>query len=326
MRRRAIKLHIVLADFAAVFHGLDAFAQVVRRDRTRFDAGGGGEEDARAGDKGGEHRAGDDGLDGCDAVVSSVPVVRVGMLKGALTSRLVYPDRIYQLSWFSSYTGEDVKKTHHLRGSDKPTLQHKTRLCAEKRRFPNHQIRQSAHLDTAHDMADPLRNGRVNRILTHIPLNPMIIRPLGLVLRQPTPQNLIDVRHVPRPRHHLTTPPHGLRVRGHHANRPQIVQHVLGTYGLGSNPRLGERDVLRDVFRQVVARHGHVEVLFHRVGGVRAGRVGAAGEDVGFLDQGDEVGRVPAAGAFDVVGVDCPSFESRRGAFDEAGFVQGVAV
>lgn len=67
-------------------------------------------------------------------------------------------------------------------------------------------------------------------------------------------------------------------------------------------------------------------MLFDRVGGVRAGRVGAAGEDVGFLHEGDEVGRVAAAGAFDVVGVDCSSFECRRGAFDEAGFVQGVAV
>jgi hypothetical protein len=35
---------------------------------------------------------------------------------------------------------------------------------------------------------------------------------------------------------------------------------------------------------------------------------------------------VAAACAFDVIGVDCAAFEGCCGLFDEAGFVQGVAV
>ena len=58
------------------------------------------------------------------------------------------------------------------------------------------------------------------------------------------------------------------------------------------------------------------------------GRVGIGGgrQDVGLAADADDVGRVAAAGAFGVIGVDGAALERGERAFDEAGFVEGVGV
>ncbi len=175
-------------------------------------------------------------------------------------------------------------------------------------------------------MADALRDGRVDGILTNIPLDAEVIRPRPLVLLQATALRLILMRGVPRAGDNFTTAAHGLRVGRHHADSTKVVQDVLGGDGLGADARLGKGHVLGDVAREVVADHEHVEVLVKRVARVGPGRVRAAGEDVGVRDDGDDVGRVPAAGAFGVVGVDGALLEGRDGLLDEAGFVQRVGV
>ena len=114
-------------------------------------------------------------------------------------------------------------------------------------------------------MCHPLRHGGINRILTHIPLDAEIIRIGALILRQRASLHFILMRSIPRPEHDLAAATHGLRVRRHHADGAEIVQHVLGGDSLSADARLGERDVLRDVARQVVAHHEHVEVLIERV-------------------------------------------------------------
>lgn len=67
-------------------------------------------------------------------------------------------------------------------------------------------------------------------------------------------------------------------------------------------------------------------MFFDSVRCIWTGRIGAAGKDVWLLHQGDQVWRMSAASAFNMVGVDSASFESSCGLLDEAGFVEGVAV
>lgn len=64
-----VEAHVALADGAASPDGLDALAQAVGLDGARGHGGGGDEEDAGLRDEGGEHGAGDDGLDGGDGGV-----------------------------------------------------------------------------------------------------------------------------------------------------------------------------------------------------------------------------------------------------------------
>ena len=51
------------------------------------------------------------------------------------------------------------------------------------------------------------------------------------------------VRGLPAADHHLADPAHGLRVRGDHRERAQIVQDVFGGDRFPANPRLGEGNV-----------------------------------------------------------------------------------
>ena len=175
-------------------------------------------------------------------------------------------------------------------------------------------------------MAHPLRDGRVDGVLADVALHPEIIRVRALVLLQRASLHLVLVRRVPRPQNDLATAAHGLRVRGHHADGAEVVQHVLGGDGLGADSRFRKSDVLGDVAREVVADHEHVEVLVQRVERVRPRRVRAAGQDVGVLDDGDDVWRVAAAGAFGVVGMDGAAGDGLNRLLDEAGLVQRVGV
>jgi hypothetical protein len=57
---------------------------------------------------------------------------------------------------------------------------------------------------------------------------------------------------------------------------------------------------------EVVAHHQHVEVLVERVHGVGPVGIRRAGQDVRLAAHADDVGRVAAAGAFGVIGVNRP--------------------
>ena len=89
---------------------------------------------------------------------------------------------------------------------------------------------------------------------------------------------------------------------------------------------LGERDVLGHVRVEVVADHQHVEMLVDRVDRERPGRVGRRGQHVRLAADPDDVGRVAAARALGVVGVDRPPGMARDRVLDEAGFVERVGV
>jgi len=67
-------------------------------------------------------------------------------------------------------------------------------------------------------------------------------------------------------------------------------------------------------------------MLIERIARVRARGIRAAGQHVGVLDHGNNVGRVSTASTFGVVGVDGAAFEGGDGLLDEAGFVERVGV
>ena len=108
--------------------------------------------------------------------------------------------------------------------------------------------------------------------------------------------------------------------------RAEVVQDVLGGDGLLADAALGEGDVLGDRRVEVMADHEHVEMLVDRVDGVGPGRVGRGRQHVGQARDLDDVGRVAAAGALGVEGVDGAALEGRDGVLDEARFVQRVGV
>ena len=97
-----------------------------------------------------------------------------------------------------------------------------------------------------------------------------------------------------------------------------VVQDVLGRDGFGANAALGKGHVLRHRPRQVMAHHEHVEMLVDGVDGERPGRIGARRQDVRQAGHADDVGRMAAAGAFGVVGVDRPAADGGDGVLDEA--------
>jgi len=103
-----------------------------------------------------------------------------------------------------------------------------------------------------------------------------VLHTCTLIFRQPSALSLIMVRYAPGPKDNFAAATHRLGVRGHHADSTEIVQDIFRCDGLCSDPRLGEADVFRDVLREVVACHSHIEVFFNGVRSVWACRVRAA--------------------------------------------------
>lgn len=86
---------------------------------------------------------------------------------------------------------------YHLLVRYQTTLDNGHRLRAKPGWIPNHQVRQLAYLHAPNNMAHALRNGGINRILTHISLNSEVVRSGTLVFLQCTALDFILVRSVP---------------------------------------------------------------------------------------------------------------------------------
>jgi hypothetical protein len=86
-------------------------------------------------------------------------------------------------------------------------------------------------------------------------LNPEVICACTFIFFQSPALHFVFVRCVPGSENHFAATAHGLRVRGHHADSAQIVQHVFGGYGFGADAGLGEGDVFGDIFGEMVADH-----------------------------------------------------------------------
>ena len=180
-------------------------------------------------------------------------------------------------------------------------------------------------LDAADVLGDAVGDRRVDRVLGDVSLDALVVVARA-VAGQRAELHLHLVGGLPGPDDGLADPAHRLRVRAHHADDAAVVEHVLGADRLGPDAALGERHVLGDAPRQVMADHQHVEVLVDRVDGERPGRVGAGRQDVGQAGDLDDVRGVAAAGAFGVEAVDRPALDRRDRVVDEPALVERVGV
>ena len=105
-----------------------------------------------------------------------------------------------------------------------------------------------------------------------------------------------------------------------------IVEDILRGDGLLADAALREREILGDRGVEMVAHHQHVEMLVDGVAGERPRRVGGGRQHVLQPRDLDDVGRMPAAGAFGVESVDGTALERLDGVLDETGFVERVGV
>ena len=104
------------------------------------------------------------------------------------------------------------------------------------------------------------------------------------------------------------------------------MQNVLGGDRLLADAAFGEGEVLGNAPVEVMADHEHVEMLVERVLRIGPRRVGGRGQHVGQARDLHDVGRVAAARALGVEGVDGAALERLDRVLDEAQFVQRIGV
>ena len=179
------------------------------------------------------------------------------------------------------------------------------------RRFPDDEIGQFPDFDAANYVADSLGERGIDRVFADIALDSVVIGAGALVLFESAPLLHVLVSCIPGAEDDLAASAHGLRVGRHDADGARVVQDVFGRNGLCADAAVREGDVLGDVLGQMVAGHDHVEMLVDSVAGVRFSRIGAAGNDVGMLDERYHVRSVATTRTLDVVGVD--SSPAKRG-------------
>mmetsp|Transcript_27539 Transcript_27539/g.88408 ORF Transcript_27539/g.88408 Transcript_27539/m.88408 type:complete len:610 (+) Transcript_27539:297-2126(+) len=214
----------------------------------------------------------------------------------------------------------------HLRPRDGAALDDHLGLCAKQRRLPHDKVGEHARLHRADGVRHPVGEGGVDRVLCNVPLDSRVVRARRRLVRQRPALRLHLVGRLPCPADHLADAAHRLRVGRHDGDGTHVVQDVLRGDRLAADARLGKGDVLRDRLVEVVADHEHVEVLVDRVDGEGAGRVGGGREDVRLGADLDDVGRVAAARALGVVGVDRPSLDGGERVVDEPRLVERVCV
>lgn len=146
-------------------------------------------------------------------------------------------------------SGKKRGATYHLRIGNHARLNHHDGLDAKRRRAPQAKIGQLAHLDAPNQVRHAVRNGRVDGILCDIPAHAEVVGVRPVVLGQPAALQLILMRRVPGPQHHLATPSHCLRVAAHHGDGAQVVQHVFCRNRLRADAGFGKGDVFGDVAR-----------------------------------------------------------------------------
>ena len=217
-----------------------------------------------------------------------------------------------------------IRVAHRGRG-DEAALQNQRGLDAEEGRLPEHQVGPLAFLDAADLVRDAVGDGGVDRVLGDVALDSRVVI-AGGIPRQRAALQFHLVRRLPGADDDLADAAHRLRVGAHHADRAEVVQHVFGGDGLAADAALGEGEVFGDRRVEVVAHHQHVEVLVDGVRRVWHRRIGRRRQEVLLADHSQDVRRMAAACAFGVKGAQRAALRRGHRVFDEARFVQRVAV
>ena len=114
---------------------------------------------------------------------------------------------------------------------------------------------------------------RIDRVLGDVALGAHVVV-VTFFFAEPPALLLHLVGRLPCANDHLADAAHGLAVRRHHGERPDIVQDVFGGDRLLANTALRERQIFRDRRIEVVADHQHVEMLIDGVDRERPRGVG----------------------------------------------------
>ena len=131
---------------------------------------------------------------------------------------------------------------------------------------------------------------------------------------------------LPGADNHFAHAPHGLRIGAHDGKHAHVVQNIFGGDGFGADAGIGKGNVFGHAFVEVVAHHQHIEVLVDGVDGKRARGVGGGGQHIGIHGCFDDVGRMAAARAFGVEGVNHAAGNGGHGVFEKTALIERVGV
>ena len=205
----------------------------------------------------------------------------------------------------------------HRSRHDRAALDDAIGLDAEECRRPQHEVGELALFHRADQFRDAVRDRGVDGVFGDVALDAKIVV-VALVLRQRAALLLHLVGGLPGADDDFAEPAHGLRIRGHHRQRAEVVQDILRRDGFFADAAFGEGEILGDRGIEMVAHHQHVQMLVDGVAGERPRRIGRGRQHVLQPGNLDDVRRVAAAGAFGVEGVDGAALERLHGVLDEA--------
>ncbi len=167
-------------------------------------------------------------------------------------------------------------------------------------------------------------DGRANGIFGHIAARPVIVCQ-RIAWQRPT-QLLHSVCRLPGPHDDLTDTAHRLRIGRHDRECANIMQHIFSGDRASPYAAFGKGKIIGDLGIQMVRHHNHVQMLIHRIAGKRTGRVGRGRQHIGFPGNPDNIGRVPAAGAFGVERMERAAGNGLEHVLDKPSLVKGIGV
>ena len=213
----------------------------------------------------------------------------------------------------------------HRGPRDHPALDDHFGLDAEKRRLPQHEVREFPGFHRTDIMRHAVCDCGIDGELRDVAAHAYIVATRFFSGQCPA-LAFHFVRRLPGARDDFADAAHGLRIRGHHADRAQIVKNIFGGNRLGADARFREGDVLRNRRAQVMAHHEHVQMLVERIDRERHRGIRGRRQAVRLAANFDDVRRVAAAGAFGVVRVNRASLERANRILHVACFVDRVRV
>jgi hypothetical protein len=132
----------------------------------------------------------------------------------------------------------------HLRMRDHSTLDNHGGLCSEVGWCPETQVRQFANFYTSNNVAHTLRNSRIDRILTDVPLHTKIVgSSIFIFFQRPTLTSVL-VCSILSPEDYFTILAYRLRIRRHYTDSTDVMKNVFCGNSLLTDLRVGKFYIL----------------------------------------------------------------------------------